>query len=124
MAESQNFGLAAYRAARGAGREDGPEPFDLVARETTLSDRAQVERFLPDIVGRALARAWIDVGFRTRFVADAKATLAAYRLHLPDNILIDVECEGHSRPVVVVNERTGGRVRRLLFLQMVLVAGR
>lgn len=112
-------------------------PFDLVSVETALRDRAQVERFLPDILGRVLARCWIDSAFRTAFATDPKATLAAHRIHLPDSICIEVVTEGQTRPMVIVSEMTGasgpvgslggsqnGTKRRLLYLQLVMVAGK
>jgi hypothetical protein len=101
-----------------------PLDYHLVEHETWLADRAQVERHLPDILGRALARAWIDPGFRMAFVADPKATLARCRLHLPDSIGIEVREEAGKRPMVIVNEVVRSNPRRILFLQLVMVAGR
>lgn len=100
--------------------------FDLVRQETHLKNRSQVERFLPDILGRALARIWIDPGFRDRFAADPVATLAAYGVHLPDTIHIDFVTQGTVRPQVVVYEQAlaGGPRRRLLYLQLVMMAGK
>lgn len=102
----------------------GTGDFVLVDEETTLRDRAQVERHLPDILGRALARAWIDPVFRAGFSADPKGTLAAFRLHLPASIAIDVVSEGGGRPMVIVNDTALPRPRRILYLQLVMVAGR
>lgn len=98
--------------------------FDLVDRETRLHTRAQVEQHLPDILGRALAKAWIDPRFRAAFADDPKGTLAACRLHLPGNIGIDVVAEPGKRPMVIVSEAAQPRPRRLLYLQLVMVAGR
>lgn len=102
------------------------QDFDLVQRETILTNRSQVERYLPDILGRALARIWIDPPFRDRFAADPKGTLAAFGVHLPDAIDIDFVTEGTLRPQIVVHERglSGGVRRRLLYLQLVMMAGR
>lgn len=101
-----------------------PVGFDLVAEETVLADRAAVERLLPDIMGRALARAWIDAEFRADLMRNPKAVLAEHRLHLPANILLEVTRPDGSRPVAVVSEVEGGRSRRILFLKLVMVAGR
>jgi hypothetical protein len=111
---------------------DDPRPrradqgFDLVQHETHLKNRSQVERFLPDILGRALARIWIDADFRARFAADPKATLAHYGVYLPSTIDIDFVTERTIRPQVVVHEQslTGGPRRRLLYLQLVMMAGK
>ena len=98
--------------------------FDLVRRETYLRDRKDVEDQLPDIIGRALARIWIDPHFRDRFAAGPKETLAAYGVYLPTSILIDFETVGLTRPQVVVYERrfTHGPRRRLLSLRLTMLA--
>lgn len=104
----------------------GPVAAQLVQEETYLKNRAQVERRLPDILGRALARIWIDPGFRVRFGDDPKGTLADYGVHLPDTIEVEFETAGLRRPQVVVYEQLGARDtrKRLLYLQLVMVAGR
>lgn len=105
-------------------RHGDDSAFDLVSEDTALQDRAQVERFLPDILGRALARAWLDPAFRASLIRDPVATLAAHRIRLPASIRIDVVTEGQTRPMVVVSEVIAGTARRLLYLQLVMVAGR
>ena len=107
-------------------RADHGIDFDLVQHETHLKNRSQVERFLPDILGRALARIWIDQGFRDRFAADPKGTLAAYGVFLPPSIDVEFVTEGTARPQVVVQERVGlhGPKRRLLYLRLVMMAGK
>lgn len=99
---------------------------DLVSEDTALRHPAEVERFLPDILGRALARCWIDASFRRGFAANPKETLAAHRIHLPDSIRIAVVTQGQTRPLVVVSEIPpyGGPERRLMHLQLVMVAGK
>jgi len=119
-----------YAGQSRADAESGPAgaapSMELVNKITVLSDRAQVERFLPDILGRALARSWIDTGFRRAFADDPKGTLAAHRIHLPASIRIDVVTEGQTRPMVIVSETgaAGTAARRLLYLQLVMVAGK
>jgi hypothetical protein len=111
-------------------KTDRPAPvmpsFNLVAEQTFLNDREQVERFLPDILGRALARSWIDADFRKSFAEDAVRTLAKHRIRLPDFIRITVVTEGQTRPMVIVSEERskGAASRRLLYLQLVMVAGK
>lgn len=115
-----------YRADQPASGGPDLAPLNLVAVETSLGDRGQVEKYLPDILGRALARSWIDGAFRAAFIADPIRTLAAHRIHLPMSIRIDVVTEGQTRPMVVVYEDSpyGGPARRLLYLQLVMVAGK
>ena len=103
-----------------------PKDYNLVKRETHLRNRAQVEKHLPEILGRALARIWIDPNFRDRFAADPVGTLAWYDVYLPDSIEIDFVTEGTTRPQVVVYERPvrGMPRKRLLYLQLVLTAAK
>lgn len=120
-----------HYTAHDHGRPLTPRPprardYDLVRHETHLRNRAQVERYLPDILGRALARIWIDPGFRDRFAADPVGTLAQYDVFLPDTIEIDFVTEGTTRPQVVVYERPVRAMprKRLLYLQLILTAAR
>jgi hypothetical protein len=101
-------------------------PEHLVAQETRLLDRKQVERHLPDILGRALARSWIDPDFRDRFLSDPRAILEEYGVFMPPTFSIAIETEGTSRPRVVVYEKTGRNAvpKRLLYLQLVMMAGK
>lgn len=104
-----------------------PDPgFRLVEQRTRLQDTYEVERFLPDILGRALARSWIDPQFRTRFARDPKGTLAAFDVLLPETISIDYETREASRPRIVVYEkpRYGLTRKRLLYLQLIMMAGK
>lgn len=103
-----------------------PKDYDLVKRETHLRNRAQVEKHLPEILGRALARIWIDPNFRDRFATDPVGTLAWYDVYLPESIEIDFVTEGTTRPQVVVYERLvrGMPRKRLLYLQLVLTAAK
>ena len=121
--------VAHYLPARAQARAETtarPDPYALAAGATRLNTSAEVERYLPDILGRALARAWIDTAFRARFCADPRATLAAHQIALPDTIVIEVVTNRHARPMVVVSELQpgGAPARRLLYLQLVMVAGK
>ena len=117
-----------HRHLRGQAQtvSDAIDAYALTAGATRLENRAEVERFLPDILGRALARCWIDAGFRTRFCADPRGTLAEHRIELPGSIEIEVVTKGQTRPMVIVSERPsqGTQRRRLLYLQLVMVAGK
>ena len=101
------------------------EEFVLVERITRLMTLDEIERHLPDILGRALARGWIDKPFQSAFMDDPKEMLATYDVHLPDAVEIEVETEPGKRPRIVVYQISlGGRKRRLLYLQLVMMAGR
>ena len=59
------------------------------------------------------------------FMDDPKRMLATYDVHLPDAVEIEVESEPGKRPRIVVYQISlGGRKRRLLYLQLVMMAGR
>lgn len=131
-------GAAAYRAAAGrrdraedavppeaAGDDRGTGGFRLVAAPVDLRNGEMVERFLPDILGRALARGWVDAEFRGRLVEDPKTLLLDHGVHLPGSIWIETQTGPNQRPMIVVHERQpDGRLRRLLYLQLVMLAGK
>lgn len=107
-------------------RHQNDHDYGLVQRETYLRDSDDVERMLPDILGRALARIWIDPQFRDRFAANPVETLAAYGVYLPRSIQIDFVTEGAPRPQIVVYEQKtpGGPRRRLMYLRLMMMAGK
>lgn len=108
-----------------AYQASAPSSFRLVEAETRLSDVRTVERYLPDILGRAMARGWIDSEFRRALVADPKRLLETYGVHLPPSIVIRVETDaGERERFVVYKMHTGKAPQRLLYLQLVLRAGR
>jgi len=110
---------------RGSGADASPERFALVRRATTLQDIARVERHLPEILGRALARSWIDREFCAALMADPKGLLARYDVFLPDSVRIEVETSATQRQRIVVHEtRPDGTARRLMYLQLVMMAGK
>ena len=98
----------------------------LVSQVARLADRDAVRRFLPDILGRALARIWIDTEFQARFAADPKATLEEHGVYLPESILVDYSDALQARPCIIVYElsRDGATKTRLMYLQLVMVAAK
>lgn len=116
--------LGRYKMVNSRG-EDSHHDFQLVRQETHLSNVSQVERFLPDILGRALARCWIDKAFRQDFFLAPKDTLSDYHVHLPEDILVSVETDpGERSKVVVYEQRAGLLPKRIMYLQLVMMAGR
>ncbi|MDX1780291.1 MAG: hypothetical protein R3256_03135 [Thalassovita sp.] len=119
---SRNLGQ--YRMVNERNDEES-QGFQLVRQETHLSNVSQVERFLPDILGRALARCWIDKIFRQSFYMAPKETLSDYHVYLPDNITVSVETDPGERSKVVVYEHHAGQLpKRVMYLQLVMMAGR
>ena len=99
--------------------------FKLVNKTTTFQTSDEAMRHLPDILGRAMARCWIDKAFQSEFAFDPKYVLSRYGVFLPDNVEITLETEGVTRPKIVVNEidKLGGK-KRLMYLQLVMMAGK
>lgn len=140
MSQRQDLALVPARirlpARTGTGRASGTtEPLERTTRQADyrlssgpviFQDRKDVERLLPDILGRALALAWIDSDFRHAFTTDPLKTLADNRIVLPSTIRIEVVQEGQTRPMVIVSDIGTAHTppRRLLYLQLVMVAGR
>lgn len=100
--------------------------FRITERDLRLSDREEVRRQLPDIVGQALARAWVDPEFRAALIADALGTFTAAGIHLPPAMSIEFTVSGGERPKIVVYEqKEGSRFRmRIFYLQLIMIAGR
>ncbi|MBR9649645.1 hypothetical protein [Thalassovita aquimarina] len=116
--------LGQYRMVNARNDEESQD-FQLVRQETHLSNVSQVERFLPDILGRALARCWIDKMFRQSFYMGPKETLADYHVFLPEDISVSVETDpGERSKVVVYEHRPGELPKRVMYLQLVMMAGR
>lgn len=109
-----------------ARRRPQGEAFNLVKNRTTFENTSQIERHLPDILGRALARSWIDPDFRNRFSSDPLSLLAQYDVFLPPNITIEYETKETLRPRIVVYEKPkyGLTRKRLLYLQLIMMAGK
>ncbi|WP_132951147.1 hypothetical protein [Rhodovulum bhavnagarense] len=115
--------LSAGQAGRVDEGAPGQDRMRLAHGPVQMDNRGDVERLLPDILGRALARSWIDQDFRGRFTLDPVGTLADYRVQLPDTISIEVGLTDTLRPRVIVYERDRvGRKRRLLSLKLIMTA--
>lgn len=101
------------------------QEFKLVAKKTTFQNSQDVMKHLPDILGRAMARCWIDKAFQSEFELDPKYVLSRYGVFLPDTVSVEMETQGVTRPKIVVNEigRFGGK-KRLMYLQLVMMAGK
>jgi len=116
------------RLKRGAQSDANGEhqgSFALVKRPVRLEDVDRVESHLPEILGRAMARSWIDAEFSQAFLASPKHLLARYNVFLPDNVALETETSDSERPRVVVYEvGAQGHRHRLMFFQLVMLAGR
>ena len=67
----------------------------LVREELYLADRQAVREQLPDILGRVLARIWIDEKFHHDFSMNPRGTLETNGVFLPETM--DVEFQNIAR---------------------------
>lgn len=88
--------------------------------------REDVRQYLPDILGRVLARIWIDPEFHAEFSKNPEQTLARNGVVLPENMSIEFQKQNSERPrIVVFEQQPGSRFKlRILYLQLVMMAGR
>ena len=101
-------------------------PFSLVDQAIYLNNKKDVQAILPDVLGRVLARIWIDAEFRDAFKAHPQKTLEFHGIFLPEEMTLEFQKPNSDRPRIVVYEkRPGIKFRlRVLHLQLVMIAGR
>ena len=98
----------------------------LVSEELYLADRHAVREQLPDILGRVLARIWIDEKFNYDFSMNPRGTLESNGVFLPETMDVEFQKPNSSRPRIVVYEKSReSKFRtRIFYLQLVMMAGR
>ena len=101
-------------------------PLDITQKLHHLKSRADVRKYLPDILGRVLARIWIDTEFKDEFSRDPQKTLEFNGVYLPEDMKIEFQKPNSDRPrIVVYEQRPNSRFKlRVLYLQLVMMAGR
>ena len=100
--------------------------FSLVDEDMHLISKEDVKKYLPDILGRALARVWIDSSFNKIFSQNPQKALERHGVFLPENVNIEFQKPDSDRPrVVVYQQNQGSKFKlRLFYLQLVMMAGR
>ena len=78
---------------------------ELVDKDLFLKNRDDVKKFLPDILGRVLARIWIDKNFKDSFKSDPKSVLNDNGVHLPDDMILEFQKPNSDRPKIIVYEK-------------------
>ena len=101
-------------------------PLNIAEKLQHFKNRDEVRKFLPDILGRVLARIWIDVEFRLEFSADPQKTLEFNGVYLPEDMTIEFLKPNSDRPrIVVYEQKPNSKFKlRVLYLQLVMMAGR
>ena len=102
------------------------KPFELVNGNLKLQSRDDVRSLLPDILGKVLARVWLDSSFHREFSQDPQKTLESNGVFLPENMSIEFQKPNSDRPrIVVYEQRPNSRFKlRVLYLQLIMMAGR
>ena len=65
------------------------DPLNISEKLQHFKNRDEVKKFLPDILGRVLARIWIDSEFREEFSVDPQKTLEFNGVYLPEDMYIE-----------------------------------
>jgi 16S rRNA G966 N2-methylase RsmD len=101
-------------------------PTSLNMENRRFETREDVRNFLPDILGKTLARIWIDPEFHNNFASNPLKALAENGVMLPENIVVDFQKQDSQRPrVVVFEQKPGSKFKlRIFYLQLVMMAGR
>ena len=99
---------------------------ELVDKDLILKNREDVKKYLPDILGRVLARIWIDKSFKDNFKSNPKEVLNDNGVFLPDDMILEFQKPNSDRPRIVVYERRPGSKfkARIFYLQLIMMAGR
>ena len=98
--------------------------FKLVDEDIKLDTREAVKAQLPEILGRALARSWIDEAYKAQLSGDVKLTLAQGGVAIPDEYDCEYEKKNGQRAKIVVYERTGKLRLRVCGLHLTMMATR
>jgi len=99
---------------------------ELVDKDLILKNREDVKKYLPDILGRVLARIWIDKSFKDNFKSNPKEVLNDNGVFLPDDMILEFQKPNSDRPKIIVyekKEKSTFKVR-VVQLQLVMLAGR
>ena len=98
----------------------------LVDKDLYLQNREDVKKFLPDILGRVLARIWIDTNFKENFKSDPESVLSENGVFLPDDMVLEFQKPNSDRPKIIVYEKKADSKFkvRVVQLQLVMIAGR
>ena len=91
-------------------------------QDIILENEEQIQEFLPEVLGQALARTWVDKRFLDAFNNFPIEILERGGVYLPDHISVEFIKEAKTRPKVVVYENTNKTKRKLLELKLIMVA--
>lgn len=91
-------------------------------QDIILETEHDIQTYLPDVLGQALARTWVDKRFLDAFFEYPTEILERGGVYLPDRIQLEFKKEEKSRPRVTVFEKTKNGRKKLLELKLIMVA--
>jgi hypothetical protein len=91
-------------------------------QDIILESENQIQQYLPEVLGQALARTWIDKRFLDAFYKYPIEILERGGVYLPDSVSVEFRKEKNQRPRVIVYETGKNKKRKLLELKLVMVA--
>ena len=91
-------------------------------QDIILETEHDIQTYLPDVLGQALARTWVDKRFLDAFFEYPNEILERGGVYLPDRIQLEFIKEEKSRPKVTVFEKTKNGRKKLLELKLIMVA--
>ena len=102
------------------------QALELVDKDLVLKNREEVKKYLPDILGRVLARIWIDKSFKENFKLNPRQVLNDNGVFLPDDMILEFQKPNSDRPKIIVYEKKNDSnfKIRVVQLQLVMLAGR
>ena len=91
-------------------------------QDIVLESEKQIQKHLPEVLGQALARTWIDKRFLDAFYEYPVEVLERGGVYLPSSVSVELKKEKDQRPKVIVYENDKKSKRKLLELKLVMVA--
>ena len=91
-------------------------------QDMILESENQIQKYLPEVLGQALARTWIDKRFLDAFYNYPIEVLERGGVYLPDSVSVEFKKEKDERPKVIVYEKDRKYKKKLLELKLVMVA--
>ena len=91
-------------------------------QDIVLESEKQIQKYLPEVLGQALARTWIDKRFLDAFYEYPVEVLERGGVYLPSSVSVEFKKEEDQRPKVIVYENDNKTKRKLLELKLVMVA--
>ena len=91
-------------------------------QDIVLESEKQIQKYLPEVLGQALARTWIDKRFLDAFYEYPVEVLERGGVYLPSSVSVEFKKEKDKRPKVIVYENDKKSKRKLLELKLVMVA--